>query len=66
MIDFNLLLLLFLLLLLLFNLFIYLTLGASLSAALGTERGKPLAAENRKLSHIRRKKSNVTQFRFRI
>ena len=44
------------------NLIINLTLGASLSdSALDRERGMPPAAENRKLSHVQRKKSNLTR-----
>ena len=41
---------------------INLTLRASPSnSALSRERGMPFAAENRKLSHVHRKKSNLTQ-----
>ena len=55
--DFNLLLFINCLLI-----YYYLALGASLSdSALSRERGMPLAAENRKLSHVQRKKSNLTQ-----
>ena len=38
-----------------------LTLRASLFAELGINRGMLLAAENHKLSHVQRKKSNLTQ-----
>ena len=41
---------------------LHLTLRASPSnSALSRERGMPFAAENRKLSHVQRKKSNLTQ-----